>query len=261
MTCRVLAGKTSSAMLAAFALVAGAAMADGSKVSLHTLIDATGAARHAEQAPVQAAAAEQEQATVQEQAPAEQAAAVPQAPAAEQTAVPQADEQKSVEPVIPEIVDPNPYASYSAGMASDKAHPMAYEWQKANEDDIEDATDNSEIESLCESDESIAALLAKVGPAYTTDPLAATQIAAVSQRVMCTKCPKSSVMRTRWTAALLEAARTSKDEYRTLFFLDQLRWCAYCDEAEKIRAIGAASGKKRVMEFADMVARELDSVK
>ena len=248
MTCRVVVGNKSCAMLAAFALVAGAAMADGGKVSLHTLIDATGSARHAEQATVQAA-------VPQEQAPAEQALQE-QAPA-----VPQADEQKSVEPVIPEIVDPNPYASYSAGMASDKAHPMAYEWQKANEDDIEDATDNSEIESLCESDESIAALLAKVGPAYTTDPLAATQIAAVSQRVMCTKCPKSSVMRTRWTAALLEAARTSKDEYRTLFFLDQLRWCAYCDEAEKIRAIGAASGKKSVMEFADMVARELDSVK
>ena len=243
MTCRVLAGKTSCAMFAAFALVAGAAMADGGKVSLHTLIDATGAARPAEQAAEQAAVPQE------------------QAPAAEQTAVPQADEQKSVEPVIPEIVDPNPYASYSAGMASDKAHPMAYEWQKTNEDDIENATDNSVIESLFESDESIAALLAKVGPAYTTDPLVATQIAAISQRVMCTKCPKTPVMRTRWTAALLEAARTSKDEYRTLFFLDQLRWCAYCDEAGKIRAIGAASGKKSVMEFADMVARELDSVK
>ena len=35
------------------------------------------------------------------------------------------------EPVLPELVDPNPFANYSTGMASDKAHPKAYEWQRA----------------------------------------------------------------------------------------------------------------------------------
>lgn len=59
-----------------------------------------------------------------------------------------------------------------------------------------------------------------------------------------------------WTDALLTAAEKAPDAYRKMFFLDQLRWCAKADQADRIRAVGTASGDNHVVEFANVVAKD-----
>lgn len=166
---------------------------------------------------------------------------------------------ESPEPVIPQQKDPNPYANYGEAMKPVAGLPMAVEWQPANADAIAEATSSDALAQVAESDESMAALLAKVGPAYKTDPLAATQIAALTQKAMCQKCPKAKDIRVRWTQALLDAAQKSTDSYATLFFLDQLRWCGCPSQSAAVLALGVESGDKAVADFAALVARELSA--
>ena len=161
--------------------------------------------------------------------------------------------------------DPNPFSNYTTGMASDKTYPMAVEWQGANRAALETETSDAKLAEFVKDAESARALLSKVMPAYATDPLAAVQIAAVSQYVMRAE-PSwwefwawfSDSPRQVWTAALLDAATASDNSYRTEFMLDQLRWCGYPEQAKAVRAIGKAAKCKAVRDFAFMVARELD---
>ena len=161
--------------------------------------------------------------------------------------------------------DPNPYASYGAGMASDKASPMAVEWHDANRTALETETSDDKLATFAEDAESARALLSKVLPAYATDPLAAIQIAAVSQYVMRAEPGWwefwkwfGESPRAIWTAALLEAAANAPDAYCAEYFLDQLRWCGYPEQAAKVLEIGKASKCCAVKQFAKMVAAELD---
>ena len=103
----------------------------------------------------------------------------------------------------------------------------------------------------------IAAKDAEVKPAYATDPMAATRIAAVTQLVMCPKCDKAPAGRAVWTAALIKAAEASTDSYRTMFLLDQLRWCGKPEQADRILMIGAKAKDPAVKEFAAWTVREL----
>ena len=50
-------------------------------------------------------------------------------------------------------------------------------------------------------------------------------------------------------------AEESKSVDVKLFFLDQLRWCGYPGQAKGVRAL---KGSKEVLDFADMVAAELE---
>ena len=63
-----------------------------------------------------------------------------------------------------------------------------------------------------------------------------------------------------WTAALLDAARSSDNSYRTEFMLDQLRWCGYPCQAPAV-SVFRASTDKAVASMATLVAAELSRAK
>ena len=163
---------------------------------------------------------------------------------------------ESVAPVIEKVADPNPYADYGAGMRSVKGVPMAVEWQKENAAEIEAATAPDALAAILADDAATKALLSEVKGAYTTDPLVATKIAAISQLVM-KPGDANAAARGRWSAALLQAARSSGDTYKTMYFLDQLRWCGDKSDVPEIMKIGAESNSKAVSGFAEMVVREI----
>lgn len=154
-------------------------------------------------------------------------------------------------------VESNPYSDYDRGMRSDKDRPMAYEWQSRHQEDLAEALKPSVLAGFVASESAAAGLLAKVKDNYRTDPVVAIQIAAVSQMVMCTDCPKAPKNRWRWTTALVSAARESVSPYRTMFFLDQLRWCGHIDDANDVMLIRDNALTKDVADFADQVMREL----
>ena len=161
--------------------------------------------------------------------------------------------------------DPNPFADYGAAMKSNKAYPMAVEWHAANRDAIEAETADDKLAAFASDAASAAALLAQVKPAYATDPMVCAQVAAVSQYVMRAD-PSwwkfwswfSDTPREVWTAALLDAAAARSDSYRTMFFLDQLRWCGFEEQAARVREIGKSSKDKAVKQMANIVAAELN---
>ena len=169
---------------------------------------------------------------------------------------------KSVEPVLPVVKgDPNPFADYGKGMASDKDLPMAVEWHNQNAAALAKETDFKALQQYVMLPKNADDLLAQVKEAYKTDPMVATKIAGVSQIVMCQKWEKAPAAREIWTCALLGAAEKAPDEYRKMFFLDQLRWCGKSAQADKVLAVGQKSGSKAVNDFAVMVAKELKEVK
>ena len=155
-------------------------------------------------------------------------------------------------------VDPNAYASYGAAMAAKAGDPMAVEWHNKNEAAIKAATTSEALKAHVRDAAAAKALLGKVKGAYSSDPMALTVAAAVSQEVMrpC-KCPKQATCRALWSAALLETATQSKDAYVQMFCLDQLRWCGLPSQAEKVSAFAEVAADKSVKDFADWVAREL----
>ena len=109
-----------------------------------------------------------------------------------------------------ELGQPNAtaYASYGAAMAHVEGYQMAYEWQRANQKLVAEATKPEVLKTFVETPAAADALLAKIGTSYDGDPVALTQIAAVTQLVMCPKCPKAPACRKVWVAAL-ERARAS----------------------------------------------------
>ena len=99
-----------------------------------------------------------------------------------------------------ELGQPNAtaYASYGAAMAHVDGYQMAYEWQRANPKLVEEATKPDVLRKFVETPAAADALLAKIGTSYDGDPVALTQIAAVTQIVMCPKCPKAPACRKVW---------------------------------------------------------------
>ena len=145
--------------------------------------------------------------------------------------------------------------------------PTAVEWENANDAALAAATAADVLAAFVASEEDANALLAKLKPAYATDPTVACQVAAVSQWVMRPDpwyClfwdgPRA-VGRKVWVKALLARAETATDSYVKQFCLDQLRWCC-CDcpcARKRIRAIGANSGDRAVADLAEIVVRELE---
>jgi len=149
----------------------------------------------------------------------------------------------------------------------DAKYPTAVVWSSQNDEAIAAATSDDVLAEFVDCDEAAAALLAKLRGAYATDPIAATQIAAVSQWVMapdpCWLCfwkPSRSAGRKVWVKALLARAEGSGDMYIKTFCLDQLRWCApNCPCVRKrIAEIGSKAGDKAVKDMADIVLKELE---
>ena len=128
-----------------------------------------------------------------------------------------------------ELGQPNAtaYASYGAAMAHVEGYQMAYEWQRANPKLVADATKPEVLKAFVETPAAADALLAKIGTSYDGDPVALTQIAAVTQLVMCPKCPKAPACRKVWVAALERARAASDDGYVKTFCDQQLRLCKW----------------------------------
>ena len=126
-----------------------------------------------------------------------------------------------------ELGQPNPtaYEKYGPAMAHVDGYQMAYEWQRANPKLVEEATKPEVLRAFVETPAAADALLAKIGTAYDGDPVALTQIAAVTQLVMCPKCPKAPACRKVWVAALERAKTVSDDGYVKTFCDQQLRLC------------------------------------
>jgi len=126
-----------------------------------------------------------------------------------------------------ELGQPNAtaYASYGAAMSHVDGYQMAYEWQRANPKLVEEATKPEVLKAFVETPAAADALLAKIGTSYDGDPVALTQIAAVTQLVMCPKCPKAPACRKVWVAALERARAASDDGYVKTFCDQQLRLC------------------------------------
>ena len=149
----------------------------------------------------------------------------------------------------------------------DAKYPTAVVWSAQNDEAIASATSDDVLAEFVDGDEAAAALLAKLRGAYATDPIAITQIAAVSQWVMepdpCWLCfwkPSRSAGRKVWVKALLARAEGADDMYIKTFCLDQLRWCApNCPCVRKrISGIGAKAGDKGVKDMSDIVLKELE---
>ncbi len=157
-------------------------------------------------------------------------------------------------PAEKKYVDPNEFASYGPGTASKAGDPSAAEWQAANRDTLAKATSDAELVCFVRDGASARALLAKVKPSYGTDPLVASQIAAVSQFVM---RPGWESARGIWTDALVDSFRSATDDTVRMTYLDQLRWCGDKKHAAALTVLSSSSGSKAVRDFAYVVIREL----
>ena len=157
-------------------------------------------------------------------------------------------------PAEKKYVDPNEFASYGPGTATKPGDPSAAEWQAANRDALAKATSDAELVCFVRDGASARALLAKVKPSYGTDPLVASQIAAVSQFVM---RPGWEHARGIWTDTLFKAFVTATDDTVRIAYLDQLRWCGCKRHAGAIQVVASACRSKDVRDFANIVIREL----
>ena len=151
-------------------------------------------------------------------------------------------------------VDPNAFASYGPGTATKSGDPSAAEWQAANKDALAKATSDDVLVRFVRDVASARALLAKVKPSYGTDPLAASQIAAVSQFVM---RPGWESARGIWMDALVDSFRTATDDTVRMAYLEQLRWCGNKKHALAIQVVASTSPSRAVRDFANVVVREL----
>ena len=121
--------------------------------------------------------------------------------------------------------NPNAYSNYGAGMRSYRGFQMAYEWQRANPKLVEESVKKEVLKEFVKSPDAADKLLAKIGTSYDGDPIALTQIAAVTQLVMTPKCPRAPKCRKLWVEALKRARAKTDDGYVKVFCDQQLRIC------------------------------------
>ena len=131
--------------------------------------------------------------------------------------------------------------------------PAAEKWQAQNKAKLAEATKDEVLAAFVKDEASASALLSEVKPGFQTCPIKAFQIAAVTQYVML----PGKTGRALWTEQLLAFAEKAEQPDVKMFYIDQLRWCGLKAQAEKVRELGKASGKKCVQEFAEQVATEL----
>ena len=150
--------------------------------------------------------------------------------------------------------------------STDGKAPISSLWQRQNAKELAAATSEAAIVACTDSAEAAAALLARVKPAYATDPLDACLIAEVTHWVMVDAGSSwyefwrehRGDRRKVWADALLKAVEGAADEYVAIFCLDQLRWCGSRCQVERLRALGAKAKSKPVAEFVRLLVRELE---
>lgn len=142
------------------------------------------------------------------------------------------------------------------GAAKPADAPTAEKWQADNRAKLADLTKPCVLAAFVKDEKAAAALLSAVKPDYKTCPEKAFQIATVTQYVM-TK--EGACGRKVWAGQLLAFAERSEKSDVKMYFMDQIRWCGYKCQADKIRAIGTSSSCKGVKDFAVQVASELDN--
>ena len=132
----------------------------------------------------------------------------------------------------PKYVDPNQFADYELAMKDSAKSPFAVGWSQAHDAEIKAATEEDVLAACVADAASAAALLGQIKPAYESDPLVLTQIAAVTQWVMTEDpCflffwkPSPSAGRKVWTEALARKIAESKDDYIRTFCRQQLDLC------------------------------------
>ena len=128
--------------------------------------------------------------------------------------------------------DPNPFADYGSAMKSTEEHPLAVNWSQANDAAIAAATTDEALAAVVADELSAVALLKQVKPAYATDPLVLTKIAAVTQWVMLPDpwyClfwdGEHAAGRKVWVAALESLKASTADGYTKTFCQQQLDLC------------------------------------
>ena len=131
-------------------------------------------------------------------------------------------------------VDPNPFAGYGPAMKSTAEHPLAVNWSQANDAAIAAATSDAALAAVVVDETSAAALLKQIKPAYATDPLVLTQVAAVTQWVMLPDpwyClfwdGEHASGRKVWVAALESLKASTSDGYVKTFCQQQLDLCCW----------------------------------
>ena len=117
------------------------------------------------------------------------------------------------------------FAAYGPAMRHYDGYDMAYEWQRREAKSLSDATQPEVLSAFVASGEAADALLARIGTSYDGDPVALTQIAAVTQLVMCPGCKDAPARRKVWVAALERARSATDDGYVRTFCDQQLRLC------------------------------------
>ena len=130
-------------------------------------------------------------------------------------------------PAMPAEASKVEFSDYEPAMAHHDGYQMAYEWQRKNPDAVKKATEPQALAEFVASDAAADALLWKIGSSYNGDPVALTQIAAVTQLVMCPKCDKAPAARKVWVAALQRRRAATTDGYVRTFCDQQLRLCDY----------------------------------
>jgi hypothetical protein len=159
---------------------------------------------------------------------------------------------------------PRPLLSLLPGLALAACHllpvtcaaddPSAAGWAGSRRADLAAIATDDALAATAQDPAAVKALLAAVKPAYASDGVALTRIAALSQFV---GRPAGAAHRAAWADALLAAAKGAEDAYVALALLDQLRWCGLASQADAVRALAAAAPDANVKATADLLARTL----
>lgn len=163
----------------------------------------------------------------------------------------------------PNYKDPNEYGDYNLAMASNPDFLKAVEWQNTNNTCILKIDNAWCAEQFAKGEANLEKLLGQVEGAYNSDAMVLTKIAALTQYAMVCKAPwwtfgiGRSDERLLWTKLLLAKAALSKDNYVKMFMIDQLRWCAFSNQAKDLENIAKASSDVGVKSIACMAIREI----
>ena len=120
-------------------------------------------------------------------------------------------------PAMPAAPSSVAFDGYGPAMGHHDGYQMAYEWQRKNPEAVKKATEPKVLAEFVKSDLAADELLWKIGTSYAGDPVVLTQIAAVTQLVMCPKCDKAPAGRKVWVAALQRRRASTTDGYVRTF--------------------------------------------
>ena len=113
------------------------------------------------------------------------------------------------------------------------AQETAAQWADKNKDTLAAIHEASLADTLKQGAAALEKLFAEIKTGGTSDALASTHIAALTQYVM---RPNGAPARRAYTEALLAAAQRAAEADVTCFFLNQLRWCGLPNQAAAIKA-------------------------